>query len=101
MLRFASPVTLTLSRGELLHWGRGRVQLRVVSGRAWVTRPNELDDHFLHAGESLKLDEGLIGADTDLSLSFAAARPRLPLAQALRGMLAWLPQVRRMGPALR
>lgn len=77
MLRFASPVRLTLPRGELLRWNQGRVTLRVVSGQAWVTRPNDLDDHFLHAGESLKLNEGLIGADTDLCLSFEATRPRL------------------------
>ena len=77
MLRFASPVRLTLPRGELLRWNQGRVTLRVVSGTAWVTRPNDLDDHFLHAGESLKLSEGLIGADTDLCLSFEATRPRL------------------------
>ena len=83
MLRFSSPVTLTLSRGELLSWDHGAVQLRVVTGTAWVTRPNDLDDHFLHAGESLKLSEGLIGADTDLCLSLEAARPRLPLGGPL------------------
>ena len=105
MLRFASPVTLTLSRGELLRWGHGAVQLRVVSGTAWVTRPNDLDDHFLHAGESLTLSEGLIGADTDLCLSFEAARPRPsvvgPLAVALRAVAGWLPQARRAGLSLR
>ena len=98
MLRFSSPVTLTLSRGELLNWDRGAVQLSVVSGRAWVTRPNDPDDHFLHAGESLKLSEGLIGADTDLCLSFEAARP---LAWALRAVAGWLPRARRAGLSLR
>ena len=98
MLRFSSPVSLTLPRGELLRWNQGQVTLRGVSGRAWVTRPNDPDDHFLHAGESLKLSEGLIGADTDLCLSFEAARP---LAGALRVVAAWLPQARRLGPSLR
>jgi Protein of unknown function (DUF2917) len=104
MLRFASPVSLTLPRGELLRWNQGQVTLRVVSGTAWVTRPNDLDDHFLHAGESLKLSEGLIGADTDLCLSFEAVRPRLsllgPLTRVLRLVAGGLPQARRAGLSL-
>ena len=104
MLRFSSPVTVTLSRGELLNWGHGPVQLRVVSGTAWVTRPNDLDDHFLHAGESLKLNEGLIGADTDLCLRFEATRPRVslagPIVRVLRAVAGGLPQARRAALAL-
>jgi Protein of unknown function (DUF2917) len=78
MLRFASPVTLNLSRGELLSWQQGRVQLRVVSGTAWVTRPNDLDDHFLKPGQTLDLCEGLIGAESDLCLRIEAAASGQP-----------------------
>ena len=62
MLHFASPVTVTLSRGELLAWQHGPVRLHIVSGLAWVTRPNDLGDHFLRAGQTLELNAGLIGA---------------------------------------
>jgi hypothetical protein len=88
MLRFATPsstpVTLQLSRGELLNWTRGPVLLRVVSGTAWVTRPNDLGDHFLNPGDGLELsEEGLIGAETALRLSVEAA-PRGRSAGSLR-----------------
>ena len=68
MLHLQAPVTLTLSRGELLAWRQGPVQLCVVSGRAWVTRPNDPDDHFLHPGQTLTLSDGLIEADQPLCL---------------------------------
>jgi hypothetical protein len=78
MLRFATPsstaVTLQLSRGELLNWTGGPVLLRVVSGSAWVTRHNDLGDHFLNPGDALELSEaGLIGAETALRLSVEPA----------------------------
>jgi Protein of unknown function (DUF2917) len=78
MLRFATPsrtaVTLQLKRGELLNWTGGPVLLRVVSGTAWVTRPNDLGDHFLNPGDALELSEaGLIGAETALRLSVEVA----------------------------
>jgi hypothetical protein len=91
MLRFASPVTLNLSRGELLSWQQGRVQLRVVSGTAWVTRPNDLDDHFLKPGQTLELGEGLIGAESDLCLCIEAAQAgRARAVHPLAAAFGWL-----------
>jgi hypothetical protein len=72
MLRTATtpnPVTVQLAPGALLTWTQGPVLLRVVSGIAWVTRPNDLGDYFLHAGQALHISEGLIGAETELRLS--------------------------------
>jgi Protein of unknown function (DUF2917) len=88
MLRFASPLTLNLARGELLRWTQGRVQLRVVSGSAWVTRPNDLDDHFLQAGQTLELRDGFIGAESDLCLRMES--PRRGRSRAAQWLLAGL-----------
>ena len=74
MFRFAPPVTLRLARGEFLTWQQGRVRIRVLSGLAWVTRPYDLDDHFLRPGQTLELRRGLIGAEQDVWLSFEAPR---------------------------
>lgn len=78
MLHFASPVTLNLSRGDCLNWTQGRTRLRVLSGSAWVTRTNDLDDHFLEPGQTLELSNGLIGAESDLCVRLEAldAAPR-------------------------
>jgi len=72
MFQFPSPITLRLARGELLSWRQGRVRLRVLSGAAWVTRPDDGDDHFLQIGDVLDLSDGLIGAEQDLCVSFEA-----------------------------
>jgi len=77
MLRFSSPVTLKLARGELLAWQQGAVRLRVVSGLAWVTQRHVLDDHFLQPGQTLWLRRGaaaLIGAEQDSLLRFETGR---------------------------
>jgi hypothetical protein len=59
MLEFHRPIVLQLAAGELLQWREWRpVRLRVVQGRVWVTRANDLDDHFLEAGESIDLAAG-------------------------------------------
>lgn len=76
MFQFPSPITLRLARGELLNWHQGRVRLRVLSGAAWVTRPNDGDDHFLQIGDLLDLSDGLIGAEQDLCVSFEAPQRR-------------------------
>lgn len=80
MFRIASPATLRLARGHLLTWRQGRVRLRVLAGSAWVTRPGDLDDHFLQPGQTLELSHGLIGAEQDLWLSVES--PRRALAAA-------------------
>jgi Protein of unknown function (DUF2917) len=86
MLTFAAPVSLTLAQGELLAWHQGRVRLCVLSGTAWVTRPNDPDDHFLHAGQTLEFRDGLISAESALCLRFEA--PQAAPARALRALAA-------------
>lgn len=76
MFRFSSPVTLPLERGRLLTWQRQRgLQLRVLSGSAWVTQAGDPRDHFLQSGQSLELQPGslaVISAEQDAWLSFEA-----------------------------
>lgn len=77
MLKLQPPLVLQLSDGELLRWTQAvAVRLRVLAGRVWVTRPGELDDHFLDAGDQLRLDARsrvLIGAEGAASLAVDAA----------------------------
>lgn len=88
------PAATTLRRGELLVWrGSRRARLLVVEGRAWVTRPDDLLDHFLGPGASLCLPRGahvLIGAETDVTLRLQpiAARPWKRLLRPVSGAFA-------------
>lgn len=82
MFRFDTPPSLRLSRGELMTWQQAHsVRLRVQSGLLWVTRENDLDDHFLRPGDSLLLPRGvttLIGAEDEAGLCFEQVRTRSP-----------------------
>ena len=77
MLKLATPLVLQLSDGQLLRWTQAvAVRLRVVAGRVWVTRPGDPDDHFLDAGDQLRLDARscvLIGAEGEARLAVDAA----------------------------
>ncbi len=77
MLKLQPPLVLQLADGELLRWTQAvAVRLRVIAGRVWVTRPGELDDHFLDAGDQLRLDARsrvLIGAEGEARLAVDAA----------------------------
>jgi len=86
MLSFAAPVSLSLAQGELLAWHQGRVRVCVLSGTAWVTRPNDPDDHFLRAGQVLELREGLISAESAVCLRFEL--PQAAPTRALRAAVA-------------
>jgi Protein of unknown function (DUF2917) len=76
MLNFKPPVVLQLSAGQLLNWHQSApVQLRVLRGRVWVTRTGDLDDHFLDAGQGMRLAPragALIGAEGPAQLVFEA-----------------------------
>jgi ferric-dicitrate binding protein FerR (iron transport regulator) len=73
MLKLQPPLVLQLTDGQLLCWQQAvAVRLRVLAGRVWVTRPGDLDDHFLGAGEQLRLDARsrvLIGAEGEARLA--------------------------------
>ena len=75
-------------------------RLVVKSGRAWITRQGDLDDHVLSAGEAMELhaDEQLVvepwEGGTQVRLSWCGAQRRAALlrgAEALRGgALRWV-----------
>ena len=73
MLKLQPPLVLQLSDGQLLRWTQAMaVRLRVVAGRVWVTQPDDPDDHFLGAGDQLRLDARkrvLIGAEGDAQVA--------------------------------
>jgi hypothetical protein len=77
MLKLPTPLVLQLNDGQLLRWTQAvAVHLRVVTGRVWVTRPGDPDDHFLDAGDQLRLDARsrvLIGAEGHAQLAVDAA----------------------------
>lgn len=77
MLQLQTPLVLQLSDGQLLRWTQAMaVTLRVIAGRVWVTRPGDPDDHFLDAGDQLKIDartRALIGAEGEAKLAVDAA----------------------------
>ncbi len=77
MLKLPAPLVLQLADGQLLRWHQAMaVRLRVIAGRVWVTRPGDPDDHFLDAGDQLRLDARsrvLIGAEGQAQLAVDAA----------------------------
>ena len=77
MLKLPTPLVLYLDDGQLLRWTQAvAVRLRVIAGRVWVTRPGDPDDHFLDAGDQLRLDARtrvLIGAEGAAQLAVDAA----------------------------
>lgn len=95
MLKLATPLVLQLSDGQLLHWRQAvAVRLRVVSGRVWLTRPGDPDDHFLDAGDVLPLAPGggvLIGAEGVAQVAIEAVLPgwRLALRRWVHEASAW------------
>lgn len=46
--------------------GCAGARLEVAGGRLWVTQPDDLDDHFLAAGESMRLgSDGPVVIESD------------------------------------
>lgn len=59
MFRFETLPDLRLSAGQLMCWHQHHeVRLLVISGRLWVTRYDDAEDHFLAPGESIRLCRG-------------------------------------------
>lgn len=90
------------SQPEILRWGEpkrigaGSGEIEVKSGRVWVTRRDDLDDHVLAAGERLLLlagDAAVVEAwrqgERAVIVWRAAARQRLALAALPRASAAW------------
>jgi len=93
MLNFKPPVVLQLSDGQLLNWRQSApVRLRVLRGRVWVTRSGDLDDHFLDAGQVMRLAPRagvLIGAEGPAQLVFETESS--PAAAVPAPGVAWRP----------
>ncbi|MET0332934.1 MAG: DUF2917 domain-containing protein [Rhizobacter sp.] len=92
MVRFTPPVTLKLSQDEVIAWNQAATRVRVVSGRVWITRRDDLMDHFLHHGQCFELrrdQHTLISAEQDVWLRFE----RDPAWQ--HGLLSLLRRLRR------
>lgn len=67
--------TLLLPRGRAVTLAAGACVLRVESGRVWLTRSGDPDDHFIAAGESFAHDgNGQVVVECD---SGAPARLRI------------------------
>jgi len=47
-----------LAFGQALHLGRLGGELSIVDGRVWLTRDNDLGDHFVEAGQRIRLAVG-------------------------------------------
>jgi len=75
-----APATVWLRPGQFLRCAERRaVWLSVVRGRVWVTHAQDPDDHFLDAGQSIKLPAGaqaLLGAEGAAQLALMEERPR-------------------------
>lgn len=50
--------TFQLHAGDATHLGRLGGELVVTAGRVWLTRDNDLGDHFVEAGERVHLAVG-------------------------------------------
>lgn len=80
------PVLMQLRAGE--HLRADDVWLSVLRGRVWVTQAHDPGDHFLEAGQAMRLARGanaLIGAESHAQLTLAAPPT---LGERLRA-LAW------------
>jgi hypothetical protein len=90
MLQLPTPLMLHLDDGQLLRWTQAvAVRLRVIAGRVWVTRPGDPDDHFLDAGDQLRLDARsrvLIGAEGEARVAIEVDRRAGPFAR----VAAWV-----------
>jgi hypothetical protein len=69
-------------------------RLVVKSGRAWITRRGDLDDHVLSAGEAvdLRADEQVVvepwEGGTQVRLAWCGAQPRAALLRGVDGLRA-------------
>lgn len=86
MLRLPDPLVLHLQDGELLPVDG--VRLCVEAGRVWVTRRNDLDDHFLEAGAAIALARGcgaIVGAEGAAKVRLvSASRAGAPPERSVR-----------------
>lgn len=92
MLKLEPPVVLPLQAGQMLHWQQAEaVSLRVLRGRVWVTQADDLDDHFLDAGASMRLAPNarvLIGAEAATQIAIEREPQRAGASRRRRRLAA-------------
>ena len=89
MSPFDRPRVLDLYDGELVRCGQP-MRLRVLAGRVWLTRAHDLDDHFLAAGDAVRLApawDDLVGAEGAARIELA---PEPGSRRGLRAGAGWL-----------
>jgi hypothetical protein len=87
--RPAGDAEKTLASGQVLTLGTGGGEVKILSGRVWLTSPGDLDDHVLAAGESFRVAGSgptLVEAWDPQASATIAWRPR-PALQRLRDAL--------------
>ena len=80
-----SRESVSLAAGQALPLGRRGGQLEVITGRVWLTREGELDDHVVAGGQSVSVEgsaSAVIEAVDDRQPAVVAWHPRRPLAHA-------------------
>jgi len=90
MLKFPNPLVLQLQDGELLPLDG--VWLSVVRGRVWLTQAGDPDDHFLDAGQAMRVPRGaraLLSAEGPAQVALAA-RTYTPQRPRAREAAQWL-----------
>ncbi|AKJ32046.1 DUF2917 domain-containing protein [Caldimonas brevitalea] len=87
-----SPVLLQLKAGQHVRWQPARAAtVQVVGGRIWLTQANDPYDHFVDAGQSLRLQPGVatvLGAEVDAQVSVAMQPSRFARLGQLAASLA-------------
>ena len=80
LLASADPEALkALPNGHVVALGTGGGEVSILSGKVWLTRSGDPDDHFLGAGESFQVSgegEALVEAWGPDELALIAWRPR-------------------------
>lgn len=94
---YAASTSTRLGKDQLFVWqARRGATLEVHRGRVWVTASNQLDDHFIDAGERLALpgrSRVVISGECEAAISIRVSPLYLHwLAQAI---FAWRPHPQR------
>jgi len=86
-----SHEAVSLAAGQALRLGRQGGRLDVITGRVWLTREGELDDHLVAGGQSVCVEgsaAAVIEAWDDRHPAVVAWHPRPPLARAAKALRA-------------
>lgn len=98
----AASASTSLAKDQLLVWqGPRGATLDVLRGRVWVTASNQLDDHFVDAGQRLALpgrSRVVISGECDAAISIQVS-PHYLSSLVPRALIALLPARHAYSPA--